>query len=102
MKVRVEQNGGFFLGCGAFPTCRGTRPPPPELVERMKAAKGEAPAPPRLALELPREVVNSRGMRFVLIPAGTFLVGSATDEAMRGEDEGPSRLGTIDRPFYLG
>src|SRR5262245_8708145 len=41
-------------------------------------------------------------MRFVLIPAGTFLVGSPTDEAMRGEDEGPSRLGTIDRPFYLG
>jgi formylglycine-generating enzyme required for sulfatase activity len=52
-------------------------------------------------------------MRFMLIPAGTFRMGSVFDEPMRSEDERvicpetipvwPETIPvTIDRPFYLG
>ena len=41
---------------------------------------------------------NSLGMEFVLIPAGTFLMGSEKGEA----DEKPVHQVTTSRPFYLG
>lgn len=43
---------------------------------------------------------NDLGMRFVLIPAGTFRMGSPTDEEARFEDETPHEV-TISQPFYL-
>ena len=46
--------------------------------------------------------VNTLGMEFVRIPAGTFLMGSAEDEPQRFPDEGPQHVVTISRPFYLG
>jgi formylglycine-generating enzyme required for sulfatase activity len=101
MTVRLNKHGGYFLGCLLFPACRGTRRPPAELVERMKAAEaGLVPPPPRH--DLPRQLVNSIGMRFVLIPAGSFFMGSPPEEALRGNDEGPLCRERIDRPFYLG
>jgi uncharacterized protein (TIGR02996 family) len=48
------------------------------------------------------ERTNSLGMRFALIPPGTFLMGSPDDEANRGADEGPVREVEITRAFYLG
>src|SRR6266542_5214904 len=45
---------------------------------------------------------NSIGMKFVLIPAGTFLMGSPDDEKNRSKDEGPQHKVEITRPFYLG
>ncbi len=99
MKVRLNKHGGYFLGCAVFPACRGTRPPPPDLVERMKGAKPAAA--PRPARDLPKQLTSSVGMRFVLIPAGTFLMGSPADEAMRGKDEEQTTV-TIEQPFYLG
>jgi formylglycine-generating enzyme required for sulfatase activity/serine/threonine protein kinase len=103
MKVRINRHGGYFLGCTAFPVCRGTRRPPPELVERMKAGGAAAlAAPPRPVVDLPRQVVSSTGMRLVLVPAGPFRMGSPTGEPMRGADEGPVQVVRIDRPFYLG
>ena len=47
-------------------------------------------------------LINSLGMEFALIPAGTFLMGSPETEATRKRDEGPQRPITISRPFYLG
>jgi formylglycine-generating enzyme required for sulfatase activity len=46
---------------------------------------------------------NSIGMEFVLIPAGSFMMGSdsATDKKARG-DETPQHRVTISKPFYLG
>lgn len=38
----------------------------------------------------------------VRVPAGTFQMGSPPTEAFRGEDEGPVREVTIERPFYVG
>jgi formylglycine-generating enzyme required for sulfatase activity len=51
---------------------------------------------------LPRQLTNAIGMKFVLVPAGTFVMGSAPDEAGRSGDEGPQHEVSITRPFYLG
>jgi uncharacterized protein (TIGR02996 family) len=48
------------------------------------------------------ELVNSVGMRFVLVPAGTFRMGSPAGEAEREQVEGPQREVEITRPFLLG
>jgi len=45
-----------------------------------------------------KTLANSIGMEFVLIPAGTFTMGSEDGES----DERPTRQATISRPFYLG
>ena len=43
---------------------------------------------------------NDLGMRFVLIPAGTFLMGSPEDEEGRDDDETQHEV-TISQPFYM-
>ena len=52
--------------------------------------------------ELAREFANSLGMNFVLIPAGTFTMGSPKSEVDRSEDEGLQHEVEITWPFYLG
>jgi uncharacterized protein (TIGR02996 family) len=42
------------------------------------------------------------GMRFVLIPAGSFLMGSPDDEADRYADEGPVHRVTLSKSFWMG
>jgi sulfatase modifying factor 1 len=42
---------------------------------------------------------NSLGMEFVLIPAGTFMMGSPPEEAYRGKEV--QHQVTISSPFYL-
>jgi len=41
-------------------------------------------------------------MKLVLIPAGTFIMGSPDNEKDRDADEGPQHEVTISRPFYMG
>ncbi|MFO0846772.1 MAG: SUMF1/EgtB/PvdO family nonheme iron enzyme [Gemmataceae bacterium] len=48
------------------------------------------------------ERVNSVGMRFALIPAGEFWMGSPPDEEGRFADEGPVHRVELTWPFYLG
>jgi len=43
---------------------------------------------------------NSIGMEFVLIPAGTFMMGSPDDETRRDDDERLHKV-TLTKPFYL-
>jgi formylglycine-generating enzyme len=45
-------------------------------------------------------VKNSVGMAFVLVPAGSFLMGSPTDEPFRDKDEAPHKV-TLTKPFYI-
>jgi formylglycine-generating enzyme required for sulfatase activity len=50
-----------------------------------------------------KNVTNSIGMKFVLIPAGQFMMGS--DKATDPDafiDELPAHLVTISKPFYMG
>jgi hypothetical protein len=51
-------------------------------------------------VQMPREIVNSIGMKFVLIPRGTVVMGSPEGEG--GENERPQHEVEITRPFYLG
>ncbi|MDR3159529.1 MAG: formylglycine-generating enzyme family protein [Zoogloeaceae bacterium] len=47
-------------------------------------------------------VTNSIGMEFVLIPAGSFMMGSADDDQYAVKNEKPAHWVTISQPFYLG
>jgi formylglycine-generating enzyme required for sulfatase activity len=81
-----------------------TRPfPPPRTPAPAKGppvARRLGPRP--LPTGAPRFLTNSLGMKFVLIPAGTFRMGSPNHEQGRSPDEGPVHDVTITRPFYLG
>ncbi len=48
------------------------------------------------------EITNSIGMKFKLIPAGEFMMGSPEDEQGRDGDEGLPRLVKIHKPFLMG
>ena len=77
---------------------------PPDNPETAKPAwvPGRIPAnPPRIPTatraDAPATLTNSIGMKFVLIPAGEFLMGAADGDY----NEQPHRV-RITRPFYLG
>jgi formylglycine-generating enzyme required for sulfatase activity len=82
----------FMLPCSCQPT---VAPAPPSSTP----APVPAPAP---AKPLDKEISNSIGMKFALIPAGKFLMGSPKQEKDRSEHEGPQHEVEISRPFYLG
>jgi uncharacterized protein (TIGR02996 family) len=48
------------------------------------------------------ELTNSIGLRMVLIPPGTFVMGSSPEEESFLPEEGPQHEVEITRPFYLG
>ena len=50
----------------------------------------------------PSAFTNSIGMEFVLIPAGTFLMGSPESDRDALPNEKPAHSVTISQPFYLG
>jgi formylglycine-generating enzyme required for sulfatase activity len=52
--------------------------------------------------ELANTYTNSIGMKFVLIPAGTFMMGADEDFAEAEDYERPRHQVTISKPFYLG
>lgn len=58
-----------------------------------------------VAVGLPAQKValrNQIGMEFVLIPAGTFLMGAPAQTNFTQPDEFPARQVTLTRPFLLG
>jgi formylglycine-generating enzyme required for sulfatase activity len=81
------------------PPAQGQPAAPPESVpewarvsDAQKAAAKEAGVP--VAFE------NGIGMRFVLIPAGTFQMGSSTTEEGREEDEVQHEV-VLTKPYYV-
>ncbi len=50
----------------------------------------------------PVELTDPFGMKFRLIRAGEFVMGSPRNWKHRGRDEGPRHTVRITRPFYLG
>ncbi len=66
-------------------------------------------APPAWSAEPPKDFTNSVGMKFKLIPAGEFMMGSpkmgkrqALDRLRVQNGPGPFQWVRITRPFYLG
>jgi len=54
------------------------------------------------AAALPLEAENTAGMRFRLIPAGTFAMGAAPGEAGAESDEAPVHTVTINKSLWVG
>jgi formylglycine-generating enzyme required for sulfatase activity len=52
-------------------------------------------------LGVPVAFEDAIGIKFVLVPAGEFMMGSADDEEGRYEVEGPQHKVTIKKPFYI-
>ena len=55
----------------------------------------------QLQAQSPKEITNSIGMKLVLIPKGTFMMGSPENEEGRNEDETQHEV-TISKDYYLG
>jgi serine/threonine-protein kinase len=51
---------------------------------------------------LEKEILNTVGMRLMLVPAGRFGMGSPRTEPSRQNDEGPVHPVEITQPFYIG
>jgi sulfatase modifying factor 1 len=53
---------------------------------------------------VPVELADANGLKFALVPPGTFQMGTPDDEPGRGAEfpEGPRHAVTLTRPFYLG
>ena len=78
----------------AYPSLRGLETGSREAQQRQKewVAKGY---PLKVALK-------QIGMRFRLVPPGTFLMGSPNSEPDRSDAEGPQHEVRISEPFYVG
>ena len=85
---------------GSKKTVAKSLPPSPSMDTRAvgnRRSKAEPIAKPTLSESLS----NSIGMEFRLIQPGTFMMGSPTSEAGRGNDEKQHQV-TLTRPYYLG
>jgi formylglycine-generating enzyme required for sulfatase activity len=63
-------------------------------------ARARQQAEAKAKQEAEKGFTNSLGMRFVLIPAGTFTMGSPSNEPDRNDNETLHQV-TISRPFYM-
>ena len=50
----------------------------------------------------PKEITNAVGMKLVLIPAGTFKMGSSVEEVGRDPNDETQHEVTISKSYYLG
>ena len=71
---------------------------------RAKAAAAEARAKAAAAEPRVREAASrvAKNMKMVVVPAGSYQMGSPSSEARRDDDEGPVHQVTIPRPFAVG
>jgi formylglycine-generating enzyme required for sulfatase activity len=60
------------------------------------------PTPTPTPSTLPKQIRNAIGMEFVLIPPGSFIMGSPESEKDRKADEGPQHRVNINYGFYMG
>lgn len=85
------------------PVGGGEKKPPAAAEKSVPVLENYIPPPRPPASPEETRIFTSRqlGAKFVLIPAGTFLMGSPIDEPGRDNDESPRRRVTISRPFYM-
>jgi formylglycine-generating enzyme required for sulfatase activity len=73
------------------------------LVEEPAVKAAGLPKPqPTAPDNPPKSITNSVGMKLVIIPAGTFLMGSPDEDMDATADEVPRHTVRIARAFYLG
>jgi formylglycine-generating enzyme required for sulfatase activity len=101
-----------WLGLPSDRTPQKTPPPltSPPLAKAQPASTVPTPEPPRTQVPVPvpvppapsRLITTSLGMNLVLIPAGSFDMGSPDSVKDAQDDEKPRHRVRITRPFYLG
>jgi formylglycine-generating enzyme required for sulfatase activity len=74
---------------------------PTRVVESRVVEPKEVPESLKEQTSLPSEFTNSLGMKFKLIPAGKFLMGSPTHEKGRNNDELQHAV-ILTKPYYMG
>ena len=80
----------------------GSRRQPWPRCWRPLPNRGKRSRPPRPRRHAaPATVTNSIGMRFVRIPAGSFMMGAVDHDRQAGPHEKPRHRVTISRPFYF-
>jgi len=84
------------IGCATVKSQTTSQAKIPSWAKVSKAQIDEAKS-----LGVPVAFANSAGIRFVLVPAGEFLMGSAEDEPGRYPPEGPQHKVAIRKPFYV-
>ena len=55
-----------------------------------------------LLAQTPKEITNSIGMKLVLIPKGTFMMGAPESEEGRDKNDETQHEVTISKDYYLG
>jgi formylglycine-generating enzyme required for sulfatase activity len=80
------------VGCGGTVVAQQveTQPVAPRKEQTSAVATGGQP----------KEVVNSIGMKLLLLPAGTFTMGSTYTEEFCDDDETQHQV-TLSKPFYM-
>ncbi len=74
----------------------GTLPPPlPTPTPAISTSES-------IVIDIPGLPSNAKPLEMVLIPAGTFMMGSPNNEQDRDSYEGPQHEVTISQPFFLG
>jgi formylglycine-generating enzyme required for sulfatase activity len=56
----------------------------------------------QLQAQAPKEITNSIGMKLVLVPKGTFMMGSPESEEGRDKNDETQHEVTISKDYYLG
>jgi formylglycine-generating enzyme required for sulfatase activity len=75
--------------------------PPVKISTQVRQQKANLPqAESQPVAKTLKTITNSLGMKFVLIPAGTFKMGNPAGEPFRDKDERQHQV-TISQPFYL-
>jgi formylglycine-generating enzyme required for sulfatase activity len=78
------------------------KPSPPQAIPVVLPAQ-PVPVPKPQPAAPPQSLVNSIGMKFALIPAGTFLMGATKDiDPEAADNEAPRHQVTLSCDFYLG
>lgn len=87
-------------GLAQRPQTTAEPPPVPSGPQRRETPPVERVPTAPVALE--SSFTNSIGMEFVLIPAGSFTMGSPDSDAEAFDREKSAHVVTISQPFYLG
>ena len=72
------------------------------LALAASTALGESPRPPSQTDDITVKMPGAGEMRFRLVPAGRFMMGSTEREKDGDEDEKPVHEVVISKPFHLG
>ncbi|MFM8726467.1 MAG: formylglycine-generating enzyme family protein, partial [Planctomycetaceae bacterium] len=72
-----------------------------QQIETQPGSPAKEQSPAAATGGQPKEVVNTIGMKLLLIPAGTFTMGSPASEKDRNDDETQHQV-TLTKPFHMG